>query len=47
LILFENIFSFILVQSGDVDNAQRIFNQSPHKSMGMYGAMIKGQIQFN
>jgi hypothetical protein len=37
------IFSFILVQSGHVDKAQRIFDQSSHKSMGMYGVMMKGQ----
>jgi hypothetical protein len=36
------MFYFILVQSGDVDKAQKIFDQSSHKSLGMYGAMMKG-----
>ena len=35
-------FLLILVQSGDVDNAQRMFDQSSHKSAGMYGALLKG-----
>jgi hypothetical protein len=32
------------VQSGDVNTAQQIFNKSEKKTVGIYGAMMKGEI---
>jgi hypothetical protein len=32
------------VQSGDVNRAEQIFNQSKSKTVGIYGAMMKGKI---
>ncbi|UJR29972.1 hypothetical protein I4U23_017519 [Adineta vaga] len=37
----------LLIQSGDVYNAQRIFDDASHKSPGMYGAMLKGLVKNN
>jgi hypothetical protein len=33
----------IKVQCGDVTRAQSLFNTSSKKSLGMYGAMMKGK----
>ncbi|CAF0880345.1 unnamed protein product [Adineta ricciae] len=35
-----------LMRCGDVNQAEAIFDQSPHKVLHMYGAMMKGYIHF-
>jgi hypothetical protein len=35
---------FSLVKSGNVSNAQQIFDMSKKKTVGIYGAMMKGEI---
>jgi hypothetical protein len=34
------------VESGDVNRAQQIFNKTENKTMGIYGATMKGEIVF-